>query len=323
MKKNLILILIVIIVITALVVADYLKWLYIKSYGIHPYVAYVYLLALLFLIIYAVVIPFWRIFTAPPVPSLRLNDLPAAKEDLYQYGLLLAKNNDYIRSKEERKKHRKEFLKLLELSKDSAEELQKSLIKEIHKRTQLINYKIKQQALSVFLITGFSQNGKFDFIANFLINFRLIHQVIRLSGFRPTYGQISRLYIEVILASFITDVSEEMLDDIDFSSVFDKINLPVIFVKSFIDGSMSAIMTLRIGYITKSYILHGTRELKKMQGNKKFRSKIRHEAIVSSLKAYPSLAKDAGSKIRKSSFNFLGSYMKKLFFGFGKKDKEE
>lgn len=323
MKRNLIIITIVILTITAVIVADYLRWLYVKFEGISPYLAYFYLLLLLVGIIYGVAIPLWRIFTAPSMPSLRISDLPEDREQLYKFGNTLANNNNYISAKDDRKSHRKELSSRLIAVKDSDSELTKILIEEIDKRNKLIDAKIREQALSVFMITGLSQNGKFDFLANLVINLRLIHQVIELSGFRPTYAQISRLYIEVILASIITDISEEMLDDIDFSTVFEKVNLPVIFVKSFIDGSMSAIMTLRIGYITKYYIMRGTKELRKIEGNKRVRSKIRHEAILSSLAAYPVLAKEAAVKIKKSSFSFFGNSFKKLLFSFGWGKKKE
>ena len=70
-----------------------------------------------------------------------------------------------------------------------------------------------------------------------------------------------------------------------------KIKIPGFIVGSLADGSLNALLTLRIGYVTKAYLTEGPRAL---SGSKNKR-RVKRQAIKSSFKAMPAVI-SAGSR---------------------------
>lgn len=65
----------------------------------------------------------------------------------------------------------------------------------------------------MFVITAVSQNGRMDSLAVIGINHRLISDIVKASGFRPTKPQIIKLYIKVLTTSLITYITSTVLTD--------------------------------------------------------------------------------------------------------------
>ncbi|MCD8260212.1 MAG: hypothetical protein LUD15_00865 [Bacteroides sp.] len=146
-----------------------------------------------------------------------------------------------------------------------------------------------------------------------IINIRMIGQLVRMSGFRPSWTQLCRIYLEVVLASFITDLSENFLEEIDFSALLSSFKIPIIFVKSVIDGSLSALMTLRIGYITRLYLVRGTDA--QTVTDRLLRRSIRQQAIKQSVMEYPSVLMEGMGKIKSTTGCAFGNWFKGFSLG--------
>jgi len=221
------------------------------------------------LIFIFLVIPFLRVLASPEMPALDEESLDnLSDKELYNLGLLLAKNNSYIKSPVKRQDHSLELKDFFQRNYGEKDMTIQKIRSEIEHRLNLLNVYIRKEALVTFTITGLSQNGKFDFISLFVINFRLIKNVVKGSGFRPSYRQLIRVYYNVLAASLLTNLSEEILDDIDVTYVAEKIKLPGFVITSVIDGTFSALLTLRIGYITKNYIVKGSRYFDRSKARK-------------------------------------------------------
>ncbi|WP_106830793.1 DUF697 domain-containing protein [Parabacteroides pacaensis] len=270
---------------------------------VHPTVEYLFYMVLLALTVVYIIIPVIRVMKTPGIPAFDEERLKGTSStEVCNIGILLAKNNYYIKDPGARKSHRKYLLDYFNLHVDEKELVLIKIADEMEKRLRHMDHIIKEQALTVFLISALSQNGKFDFISALVINFKMIKQIVLTSGFRPTYTQLIRIYIHVLSASFITYFSDEMLDDIDFSSLANTLHVPGIFISSLIDGTVTALMTLRIGYIAKMYIQTGSEAFNKRTARRYGLKNARKEIIE--------VAKLGVSKLHKSAVNGFISLFK-------------
>jgi len=272
MKKNLILTLIVILSFMAIMLIGNIIVIGDKIARLFPYADYVFYGIILLLIVFYVVVPFFRVFFAPSIPALNNSELIGlSDEELFKFGILLAENNKYInesnkkKTKQARKAHYLELRDYFERHNGRKDNTINKISEEIDVRIKLLNKHIKEEALSAFIITGLSQNGKFDMISLLAINFRLIKKIVMSSGFRPSHRQLIWIYFNVLISSILTDIDDEVLADLDLSTITDRIKVPSIIVKSTIDGAISALLTLRIGYITKYYIVNGREKFNKKE----------------------------------------------------------
>ena len=190
-----------------------------------------------------------------------------------------------------------------------------------------VDNRIREWGKTVFMVTALSQNSKFDTVAVLVMNYRLIADVVLASGFRPTKPQMFKLYVKVLTTALVTyctsqvftdmdgiapfdfgdgaapDISVDDADDLDVDADSDggilqnlignlqKIKIPGFIVGSLADGSLNALLTLRIGYVTKAYLTEGPRAL---SGSKNKR-RVKRQAIKSSFKAMPAVI-SAGSR---------------------------
>ncbi len=156
-----------------------------------------------------------------------------------------------------------------------------------------VDNRIREWGKTVFMVTALSQNSKFDTVAVLVMNYRLIADVVLASGFRPTKPQMFKLYVKVLTTALVTyctsqvftdmdgiapfdfgdgaapDISVDDADDLDVDADSDggilqnlignlqKIKIPGFIVGSLADGSLNALLTLRIGYVTKAYLTEG------------------------------------------------------------------
>lgn len=124
---------------------------------------------------------------------------------------------------------------------------------------------IRTHAVGVFVSTAISQNGKLDAIAVLIANFRLVHSLVIHFGYRPPLQSLIAVYAQIFMATFIAD----QLDDLNTENFLNKVGLgavsavpgAAVFVNSMLDGSINAIFTLRVGFITRKYLLNAGNEL--------------------------------------------------------------
>ena len=130
----------------------------------------------------------------------------------------------------------------------------------VEERMDAMTREIRTNATAVFLLTTISQKNAFDFFAGVAINFRMISNIVRISGFKPSMPQLMKIYVYSILTPLTVSAAGEILDDMHlFSGAVTSFsgNLLGFFAKSAASGTANALVTLRIGYITREYILRG------------------------------------------------------------------
>jgi hypothetical protein len=120
---------------------------------------------------------------------------------------------------------------------------------------------IKSTASRVFITTGISQSGRLDALLVLSAVSRMVWQIAYLFYQRPTPGEIVRLYANVGATVFL--VGE--LDDIDvhhhiepilvagFGSAVSTVPGTGLLINSILTASGNALLTLRVGAITKRY----------------------------------------------------------------------
>jgi len=170
-----------------------------------------------------------------------------------------------------------------------------------------INKLIIKNSTTVLVSTALSQNGNLDMLSVVAINLKMIKEIVQLSGFRPTYPNLAKLSLNVLITSLIA----EGLEDIEVSELLpNKISetltdLP--FVKtissSIFSGIANGMLTCRVGVVTRSYLFNDNELLTKKQ--------IRRMAYLESLKMMPIIIKDGLTVFPKSVSNMIVKPFKK------------
>lgn len=125
---------------------------------------------------------------------------------------------------------------------------------------------IKRTALSVFLTTAVSQNGRLDAFTVLVTHTRMVWKICHLYHQRPGIRDLTRLYANIGATTFLVseiedlDISlqlESLLSGVARSSSFNSI--PVVgpaanlVMDSIFEGSTNAFLTLRVGIIARRY----------------------------------------------------------------------
>ena len=277
--------------ITAVVGVPYLEYaFYLLLFGVFAYLVYV-----------AMVQPMMRIHHAPEFPVLSVEEKEKGVSDeeyrkrLVRFAEKLC-NNCYYLPSSKREEHQTELRNEL-ASMVNAEDLaplKDFLTEELKQRYRKIDHHIITYATKVFIITAISSSSRIDTLATLGLNYRMVADIVRSSGFRPNKLQLIKLYYYVICSAFFSyffqgvsdgvdglvdslsdasdlDVSEVEIPDmdastIDFTQYVKSLNLPGIPLSPLADGLANGIMTIAIGYITKYYLQKGSKELKGAKG---------------------------------------------------------
>ena len=227
------------------------------------YFAYAFYGVLFVLLLFFVVIPIIRLLKMPELPKLQTMDNKASAKEMRTIA-----RNLVATFPEDREKEKKNFQGKVERNSVSMPDSQRKLVEnEIEKRQSDINSKITKYAKRVFALTAISQSNRFDAVTVWILNFRMINDLIQSTGFRPNGYQMFQIYWRVVVtgafAYAVSDVAdwtgEKLLDELSTeigekvgSSIFG--NLIGIFTKSLADGAVNGLLTLRLGYITKKYL---------------------------------------------------------------------
>ena len=171
------------------------------------------------------------------------------------------------------------------------------------KITPEIKDEIFKAARRAFIVTAVSQNAVFDMLGMASLNFMLIKKITELCGFRPNNLQLVRLYIRVLSMTVLAGV----LESINIEGIVSKVaegftsapfaSLIGVGVSSLVQGATNALMTVRIGIMTKNYLLNADVS--------KTRSEIRKESLKEALSIFPSILKtDKEDKPKKPAGKF-------------------
>lgn len=246
------------------------------------YVEGIFYIALVVVVCYYVVRPIYRIQHAPELPKLSCdNDIPVA--ELRTFGRRLAQNCHHITDAKERKQHSRELARNVEKYSHNKTELQVVINTELEQRCNDINRRILGWAKTVFVTTSISQSSRIDTALVLYLNLKMIEDLVHASGFRPNKTQMIKTYGRILSTAIIAYGVSEVLEDTDLEEIVGSVageategvipeltsgileNIGSLLGKSLLggilksagDGAVNALLTLRIGYVTRQYLLKG------------------------------------------------------------------
>ena len=296
-----------------------------------PYVEYGFYLLILLVFAYLIILPIYKLHHAPTFPKLTIdvdtnNMTDESRQKLVSFGNRLARHCDYIPA-EERKDYQRNLVQALECYHDD-EDLVSIVQEELDHRYKTIKSHIHEWAKTVFMITSLCQSGKIDALTSMVINFRMIGDLIRCSGFKPTHRQLFNQYARILVTSLfsyyisnslsnfediaiplddaVSNADVDAFSETEFLGGMTSLKISGIIPASIIDGALNTLITLRIGYVTLSYLKKGSEELKGKSG-----VRVRRSAMLASAKDLGELAKDSTI----SGVQFLGKKINELLYG--------
>ncbi|OKZ90462.1 MAG: hypothetical protein BHW10_02695 [Clostridium sp. CAG:307_30_263] len=170
-----------------------------------------------------------------------------------------------------------------------------------------LNNIIIKKAKTVLISTAICQNARMDMITVFSVNLNMIKGLVTECGFRPNMTNLSKLTINVFSTALIAEGLESIsIDDILPNSVNNALG-QIPFIKpvmaSVTQGIANALLTIRIGCVTRKYLFR--------DGNIITKDDIRKSAFKDSLILLPMVL-----------YGTLTFIPKKIVHMFGSKNKE-
>ena len=180
-------------------------------------------------------------------------------------------------------------------------------LKKIY-RTEInkdINKTINATAVKVLLTTAVSQSGKFDALSVALSNVRMIMQICVKCGYHPTYARLSKLIVKVfrnsLFAYSIEALNAGELVTSGINALADNIlkSIPIVgtITKSLIEGSTNALLTLRIGILTRKYLYEEYSIQESMSDPSEIQTEIVNSAIKEANENIDEIVKECKGKI--------------------------
>ena len=173
---------------------------------------------------------------------------------------------------------------------DDAEKLKEALNHAFHHYIKKqMNKVIRKNAKTVMISTAISQNGRLDFFTVVAVNLKMIKELVVMCGFRPSFKNLSKLTINVFTTALIAEGLENMdIGDILPTSTMNTLtDIPFIrpMLSSVTQGISNALLTLRIGIVTRKFLFSDAKEITKEQ--------IRRNALLEAAGMIPSVIADA------------------------------
>jgi uncharacterized membrane protein YcjF (UPF0283 family) len=198
-----------------------------------------------------------------------MGDETSDLKKLNSFGRKLVSNCGYIEDAEQRAKHQEALRAELKACAEDMEGLKALIDREVALRfdgskemgIQGVNAKMKEWAKSVFMITAVSQNNLVDTTVVLVMNYRQIEDLVLATGFRPTRAQMFRIYANILTTTLISYCTSEVLSDLagetTLAGAMANLKIPGVISESAIQGAVNALLTLRIGYVTKTFLMEG------------------------------------------------------------------
>ena len=217
---------------------------------VHPYLSYSFYVVSVLLLFFLIIRPLFSVFSLPEIKAGQFMDEdksdPGSKVSRKVARQLISQGQLDLTEKDE-------LTRLLKSDQDPSEALGKIFDGRLERMDDIIHRYAKQ----VFISTALSQNGRLDAILVLMINFRMMKELVRNYGYRPTYGQLIKTYTKVMAAALIADG----IEDAQLAEIFPQISRGFLGVipglgslsSSILQGTGNAFLTLRVGYITKAY----------------------------------------------------------------------
>ena len=185
-----------------------------------------------------------------------------------------------------------------------------------------LNYKMIE---SLVLASGFRPNNRQLFkiyrsiLTTALITYAMSEALMKTGSVRPfDFGDLHGDGIDAIGDADVdvdvdTDAADIDPDDVAFDaqisdsdglsvySILRRIKIPGVVVSSAIDGTVNALMTLRIGYITRTYLQEGQQALSGITNKRA----VKLQAMKDALLTVPSIIASGSAVIGKKTANFI------------------
>ncbi|MGI6758683.1 MAG: DUF697 domain-containing protein [Bacilli bacterium] len=209
-------------------------------------------------------------------------------------------DKDNGKSKKVYKKVALNMLKNPDLSEEDKELLKEGLKDRTELKHQLqhvfdhsiknsLNKIIIKNAKTVMVSTAISQNGRLDLFTVMAVNIKMIKELVVKCGFRPSFKNLGKLTANV----FVTALIAEGLEDLDFNEIFPNSttnflsDIPFIkpIASSIMQGISNALLTIRVGIVTRKYLFSDGKEITKQE--------VRKYALKESLKILPVVIKQS------------------------------
>lgn len=252
-----------------------------KVGNIHPYLEIGFYVFIILVGYFALLRPLLAVLMAPSIPVVELMDeqLPTDYRKCRQVAKFLVKKGNL--DDDERAG--------LSVPLEKGSDLEGPLKELLTKRADRMDSIMVEKAKVVFVSTAVSQNGHLDAIIVIISNFRMVRELVESFGYRPTLPHIIKIYSNIFSTALIADNLEEISLEEIFpqieASIFGAIPGMKIVTSSIFQGISNSFLTLRIGYITKNYILSG--------GKNFVPSKARRSAFREASKKLPGVVKEA------------------------------
>lgn len=233
------------------------------------YAEYAFYALVSILVLAFVIVPIIKVHAAPEFPALGMGDETSDLRKLNSFGRKLVSNCGYIEDAEQRAKHQEALRAELKTCAEDMEGLKAIIDREVALRfdgskemgIQGVNAKMKEWAKSVFMITAVSQNNLVDTTVVLVMNYRQIEDLVLATGFRPTRAQMFRIYANILTTTLISYCTSEVLSDLagetTLTGAMANLKIPGVITESAIQGAVNALLTLRIGYVTKTFLMEG------------------------------------------------------------------
>ena len=121
---------------------------------------------------------------------------------------------------------------------------------------QAMDDRIYRTAKGVMVASVVSQSSSLDALIVAASSIKLIQQLVRLTGYRPSWVQLGKLYVNV----FLTALLVEALEDVDVGDFLASLHtMPAVpglnfAAQAFLQGMGCTFFVLRIGLITQKYL---------------------------------------------------------------------
>lgn len=201
-----------------------------------------------------------------------------------------------------------------------------------------MNTRITEWAKTVFIVTAISPNSKIDAFSALVLDFTMMKDIILSAGLRPTNPQMWKLYTKILMTSLlaycVSDALENVgsvhplegladsldadsdaeaaseveveADNFSLSSILRKLKIPGFIVGSAMDGATNALLTLRIGFVTKAYLVEGMQAMERPD----VRQRAKLLAIKQAVKALPGVVVAGSAKAGKGVVSTVARMVK-------------
>ena len=142
---------------------------------------------------------------------------------------------------------------------------------------------IVRNAKTILLSTAISQNASLDMYSVITVNLNMIKEIVEVCGFRPNFTNLSKLTLNIASTALIAEGLENLkLEDILPNQTINSLNnIPLLkpILSSVTQGIANALLTIRIGLVTRGYLFTDSKKASKLS--------IRAEAFKDALVLLP------------------------------------